>query len=271
MIILCTVSVIMGIYKMMNKESIVKLAIDSILNQTYKDFEFIICDDGSNDGTYEMVQNLIKNDKRVILIRNKENKGLAYSLNHCLSIAKGKYIARMDADDISMSNRFEKQVKFLDEHLEYAVVGCNMLYINENGIWGNRVLAEKPTKKSFLFTSPFAHPTVIMRKEILDLLNGYKVEKITRRLEDYDLFMRLYANGYKGYNMQEFLYQFREDNDAFKRRAYKYRWDEIQVRYRGFKALDLMPSGFLYVIKPLIIGLIPQVILAKLRKMRKEK
>lgn len=267
---MCTVSVIMGIYKMASKESIVKLAIDSILNQTYKDFEFIICDDGSDDGTYELVQNLIKKDDRVILIRNEKNRGLAYSLNHCLSIAKGKYIARMDADDISMPNRFEKQVKFLDEHLEYAVVGCNMLYINENGIWGNRVLAEKPIKDSFLFTSPFAHPTVIMRKEILDLLNGYKVEKITRRLEDYDLFMRLYANGYKGYNMQEFLYQFREDNDAFKRRAYKYRWDEVQVRYRGFKALGLMPKKFLYVIKPLIVGLIPQKILAKLRGFRKE-
>lgn len=110
-----------------------------------------------------------------------------------------------------------------------------------------------------------------MRKEILDKVNNYKVEEITCRAEDYDLFMRIYANGYKGYNMQEFLYQFREDNDAFKRRAYKYRWDEIQVRYRGFKALGLIPSSFLYVIKPLIIGLIPQVILAKLRKMRKEK
>ena len=143
---MCEVSIIMGIYKMIKKENLVKLAIDSILNQTYKDFEFIICDDGSNDGTYEMVQDLIKNDKRVILIKNDENKGLAYSLNHCLSIAKGKYIARMDADDISMPNRFEKQVKFLDEHLEYAVVGSNMLYINENGIWGNRILAEKPSK-----------------------------------------------------------------------------------------------------------------------------
>lgn len=270
MIVLCTVSVIMGIYKMRNKESIVKLAIDSILNQTYKDFEFIICDDGSNDGTYEMIKNLIRKDERVILIKNKENRGLAYSLNHCLSIAKGKYIARMDADDISMPNRFEKQVKFLDEHQEYAVVGSNMFYINENRIWGNRILAEKPTKKSFLFTSPFAHPTVIIRKEVLNFLNNYKVEKITRRLEDYDLFMRLYANGYKGYNMQEFLYQFREDNDAFKRRAYKYRWDEIQVRYRGFKELGLMPNGWIYVIKPLIVGLIPQKLLSKIRKYRNE-
>ena len=268
---MCKVSIIMGIYKMIEKENLVKLAIDSILNQTYKDFEFIICDDGSNDGTYEMVKNLTKNDSRVILIKNNQNKGLAYSLNHCLSIAKGKYIARMDADDISMPDRLEKQIKFLDQHLEYAVVGCNLLFIDDRDIWGKRLLAEKPTKKSFLFTSPFCHPAIVMRKEILDKVNNYKVEKITRRAEDYDLFMRIYANGYKGYNIQEFLYQFRENRDAFKRRAYKYRLDEVQIRYRGFKMLGLMPKGFLYVIKPLIVGLIPQVILSKMRKYRKEK
>lgn len=268
---MCKISIIMGIYKMINKRSIVELSINSILNQTYKDFEFIICDDGSNDGTYEMVQDLIKNDKRVILIKNDENKGLAYSLNHCLSIAKGKYIARMDADDISMPDRLEKQIGFLNEHLEYAMVGCNLLLINDKGIWGKRILAKKPTKKSFLFTSPYCHPAIVMRKEVLDKVNNYKVEKITRRAEDYDLFMRIYANGYKGYNMQEFLYQFREDHDAYKRRAYKYRIDDVQIRYRGFKALGLMPSGFLYVIKPLFVGLIPQKLLAKLRKMRREK
>lgn len=268
---MCKISIIMGIYKMINKRSIVELSINSILNQTYKDFEFIICDDGSNDGTYEMVQDLIKNDKRVILIKNNENKGLAYSLNHCLSIAKGKYIARMDADDISMPDRLEKQIEFLDEHLEYAMVGCNLLLINDKGIWGKRILAEKPTKKSFLFTSPFCHPAIVMRKDILDKVNNYRVEKITRRAEDYDLFMRIYANGYKGYNMQEFLYQFREDHDAYKRRAYKYRIDDVQIRYRGFKMLGLMPVGLLYVIKPLIVGLIPQVILSKMRRYRKEK
>lgn len=268
---MCKISIIMGIYKMINKRSIVELSINSILNQTYKDFEFIICDDGSNDGTYEMVQDLIKNDKRVILIKNNENKGLAYSLNHCLSIAKGKYIARMDADDISMPDRLEKQIGFLNEHLEYAMVGCNLLLINDKGIWGKRILAKEPTKKSFLFTSPYCHPAIVMRKEVLDKVNNYKVEKITRRAEDYDLFMRIYANGYKGYNMQEFLYQFREDNDAYKRRAYKYRIDDVQIRYRGFKMLGLMPVGLLYVVKPLIVGLIPQVILSKMRRYRKEK
>lgn len=262
---MCKISVIMGIYNMVNKKEMMRLAIESILDQTYKNFEFIICDDGSSDGTYDLLKEFSKKDKRIILLKNDKNRGLAYSLNNCLKFARGEYIARMDADDISMPNRLEKQIKFLDGHLEYAMVGCNLLLINDKGIWGKRILAEKPIKKSFLFTSPFCHPAIVMRKEILDKVNNYKVEKITRRAEDYDLFMRIYANGYKGYNMQEFLYQFREDEDAFKRRAYKYRWDEVQVRYRGFKSLGLIPFALPYVIKPLIVGLIPQKILSKIR------
>ena len=262
---MCKVSVIMGIYNMANKETIIKLAIKSILNQTYRDFEFIICDDGSNDDTYNVVKNIVKGDERVILLKNEKNKGLAYSLNRCIEKAKGKYIARMDSDDISESNRLEKQIQFLDAHSEYAMVGCNLLLINDKGIWGKRILAEKPNKKSFLFTSPFCHPAIVMRRKVLDNVNYYKVEKITRRAEDYDLFMRIYAKGYKGYNMQEFLYQFREDNDTYKRRAYKYRWDEFQIRYRGFKMLGLMPLAIPYVIKPLIVGIFPQKFLAKLR------
>lgn len=267
---MCKVSVIMGIYNMANKKNIVKLAIESILNQTYRDFEFIICDDGSNDDTYNVVKNIVKGDERVILLKNEKNKGLAYSLNRCIEKAKGKYIARMDSDDISESNRLEKQIQFLDAHSEYAMVGCNLLLINDKGIWGKRILAEKPNKKSFLFTSPFCHPAIVMRRKVLDNVNYYKVEKITRRAEDYDLFMRIYAKGYKGYNMQEFLYQFREDNDTYKRRAYKYRWDEFQIRYRGFKMLGLMPLAMPYVTKPLIVGLIPQKILVRLRRLRKE-
>ena len=263
---MCKVSVIMGVCNMANRKEILKLAIESILNQSYKDFEFIICEDGSKDGTYELVRMLTNHDKRVILLKNKKNKGLAYSLNKCIKISKGSYIARMDADDISERYRLEKQVNFLDNHLEYAMVGCNLLLINDKGIWSKRILIEKPTPKSFLFTSPFCHPAIIIRKDVLSKVNNYRVEKITRRAEDYDLFMRMYAKGYKGYNMQEFLYQFREDTSAYKRRAYKYRWDEVQIRYRGFKILGLMPWASLYVIKPLIVGLIPQKILGLFRK-----
>lgn len=258
------VSVIMGIYNS-NNEEMVKSAIDSILNQTFKDFEFIICDDGSTDGTYELVKRLTKHDDRVILIQNEKNSGLAYSLNHCLSIAKGEYIARMDADDISLPERLEEEVAFLDNNKEFAIVGCNVKFFNSNGIWGKRCLPEFPEKASFLFTSPFVHPSILIRAEVMTVLCGYRVEKETLRAEDYDLFMRMYSKGYKGYNLQAELYCFREDENAYKRRAYKYRLDEAKVRYKGFKSLGLMPRAIPYVIKPLIVGLLPQKFLSVLR------
>ncbi len=269
---MCKVSVIMGIYNMsMANKSIVKKAIDSILNQTFQDFEFIICDDGSTDDTYSFIKKITKHDKRVIIIKNKKNSKLAFSLNQCLKIAKGKYIARMDADDISLPTRLEKEVRFLDEHLEYDIVGCNLILINDKGKWGKRIFEERPVNKSFLFTSPFCHPAIVMRREALLKVGAYRVEKITRRLEDYDLFMRMYSYGYKGYNIPEFLYEFREDNTTYRRRAYKYRIDEVQIRYRGFKSLGLFPKGLIYVLKPLIVGCMPQKVLSILRRFRNER
>lgn len=258
------VSVIMGIYNTNNKV-MVKKAIDSIINQSFSDFEFIICDDGSSDNTYEIVKEIISNDKRCILIKNNRNMGLAYSLNNCLKITKGEYIARMDADDISMLDRFEKQVKFLDNNPQYAIVGGNAELFNEKGTYSERVMKEYPTKEDLLFGTIFIHPSIMMRKDVLLKLNGYRAVKETSRCEDYDLWLRLYTYGYKGYNIQENIYKFREDINAFKRRKYKYRIDEARVRYKGFKNLKLFPKGYIYVIKPLIVGLIPQKVLSILR------
>ena len=258
------VSVIMGIYNTNNKV-MVKKAIDSIINQSFSDFEFIICDDGSSDNTYEIVKEIISSDKRCILIKNNRNMGLAYSLNNCLKITKGEYIARMDADDISMLDRFEKQVKFLDNNPQYAIVGGNAELFNEKGTYSERVMKEYPTKEDLLFGTIFIHPSIMMRKDVLLKLNGYRAVKETSRCEDYDLWLRLYTYGYKGYNIQENIYKFREDINAFKRRKYKYRIDEAKVRYKGFKNLKLFPKGYIYVIKPLIVGLIPQKVLSILR------
>lgn len=259
------VSVIMGIYNS-NQEPILRLAVESILNQTLQNFEFIICDDGSIDGTYELVYQLTQCDKRVILLKNEKNKGLAFSLNRCLELAKGKYIARMDADDISSIDRLEKQISFLEKYQEYSMVGCNADLINDQGIWGRRIYKKNPTKKDFLFNSPFMHPTILIRREVLISLNGYRVAKETLRMEDYDLFMRMYASGYKGCNLQKFLYQFREDQDTYKRRKYKYRFHEVIIRYQGFKKLGMLLIGIPYVLKPLIVGLIPHALLKKLRR-----
>src|SRR5690625_1613346 len=117
-----TVSVIMGVY---NSEKTIERCINSILEQSYKKWELIICDDGSSDSTYEIVKSFTDRFSNIVLIKNNTNKGLAYSLNRCLDVARGEYIARMDADDIAISNRFQKQVDFLNANPEYDVVGSS--------------------------------------------------------------------------------------------------------------------------------------------------
>ena len=108
-----TISVLMGLYNTKNKDYLEK-SLNSILNQTYKDFEFIICNDGSTNNCISWAKEIVGSDNRVIFLDNKSNRGLAYSLNRCLEISKGKYIARMDDDDISHLNRFEKQLEYLE-------------------------------------------------------------------------------------------------------------------------------------------------------------
>lgn len=259
------ISVIMGIYNTNNK-TMVEAAVDSILQQTFKDFEFIICDDGSIDGTYDLIQQLAKKDDRIVIIKNEKNQGLAAALNHCLKISKGEYIARMDADDISLPTRLSEMLEFLVKKPQYAFVGCCAYLFNDKGIWGRRLLKEEPEKKDFLFGTPFIHPTIIIRKDVLVSVGGYRVSKETLRAEDYDLFMRLYAKDYTAYNLQKYLYEFREDNNTYKRRSFSYRLGETKVRLNGFRALKLMPVGYLYIVKPLIVGLIPQLLLKYLRK-----
>jgi hypothetical protein len=102
--------------------------------------------------------------------------------------------------------------------------------------------------------------------EVLRKIGGYRISCETRRMEDYDMFMRLYYNNYLGYNMQKYLYYYREDNLSFNKRKYRYRIDEAIVRYKGFKSLHLLPRGYFYIIKPLIVGIIPLRILRKLKR-----
>ena len=121
------ISVLMGIY---NCASTLVEALDSLENQTYKDFKIILCDDGSKDNTLQVAQDYAKRFDNVIVIQNGRNKGLNYTLNHCLKYADTEYVARMDGDDISLPTRFEKEIAFLDAHPEYAVVSAPMIYFD---------------------------------------------------------------------------------------------------------------------------------------------
>lgn len=260
------ISVIMGVYNPRNKE-IFNKAIQSVLNQSYEDIEVIICDDGSNAETRNFLNEALLKDPRIVLIHNDKNSGLAYSLNHCLAVAKGEYIARMDDDDISDTQRFEEELRFLEAHPEIGWVGCNADLIDgEGNIWGKCTMTEYPTKDDLLFNSPFIHPTVLFRRNVLEDANGYAVSRHTRRTEDYDLWMRLYAMGHRGANLQKRLFQYREDEFAYTKRKYTYRIDEAIVRYHGFSRLKLFPKAWLYVVKPLLVGLIPGVVLRKMKK-----
>lgn len=259
------VSIIMGVYNIPSSD-ILKKSINSILNQTYKNIEFIIIDDGSTNDTFEWAKKFTSNDKRVILYRNKENQGLTKTLNIALKHATGDYIARMDGDDFCELNRIEKQVKFLEDNKEYSLVASNIKLFDEKGVWGERKNNEVINKEDFLFTSPIPHPTILTYKWCFDKVNGYKEIWYTNRNEDYDIFMRMFANNIRMYVIQQDLYFYREDKTCYNKRKYKYRICEFMVRLKGFYQLKLYPKAIPYVIKPLIVGLIPQKVLKKMRK-----
>lgn len=256
------VSVIMGVY---NGAKRITNAVNSLLNQSFSDFEIIICDDGSTDNTYDVVKKLTEIDNRIILIKNNRNQGLATSLNNCLNIASGDFIARMDDDDISHPTRFEKQVDFLNEHPEYALVGTSRNFYDDAGVWGRMVVEGEPSKLDIFLGKSFAHPTVMMRKEALIDVGGYTTKGVGRT-EDYDLWCKFYAKGYKGYNMSEVLLDYYQSRQSYSKRKYKYRINEFKLRKKWRKELNLPFKYDIHTYKPLFVGLIPAVLMNKYHK-----
>lgn len=184
------VSVIMPAY---NAEKYIAQAIESILGQSYRDMEFIILNDCSMDRTEEII--LSYQDSRIVYLKNERNMGVAATLNKGMAAAKGCYIARMDADDISLPQRLEKQVAFLDAHPAAAVVGTDLERFGEGIPSQIRRFSGDPAqmKVDLLFACGLAHPSVMMRREAVEALGGYDME--FEGLEDYELWCRMAAQG----------------------------------------------------------------------------
>lgn len=253
------ISVIMGVYNSQS-EYMLRRAINSIRNQTFTDFEFIICNDCS---TKSFISDVLKEyemmDGRIRVINNKTNLGLAASLNHCLQYAKGKYIARQDDDDISLPTRLEKQRDFLDGNQDnYALVSCNIILIDNNGIWGKQNLKEYPKVNDLMYGTTYVHPALMLRKDAMDKVGNYTVKDITKRTEDYDLYMKLAEAGYNGKNIQEYLFIYFQGIETYNKQLFKYRIDEYKLKKHWFKRLKLYPKGLIYLIKPLISGICPK-------------
>ena len=228
------VSIIMGIY---NCAATLPEAIDSILTQTFSDWQLILCDDGSKDNTYTVAKTYQeKFPDKIFLIQNEQNMGLNHTLNRCLQAATGEYVARMDGDDISLPTRLEKEVAFLDTHPEYAIVSTPMIFFDESGDWGRSYAIEKPTKRDFIKHSPVhCHAPCMIRKEAYLAVGGYTEDKRMLRFEDVNLWYKLYARGYAGYNLDEPLYKMRDDRAAASRRSFKSRMNAVYVMYEGFR------------------------------------
>lgn len=253
----------MGIY---NCASTLEQAVDSIKNQTYENWELILCDDGSTDNTYEVAQKLAKTDERIKLIKNDCNCGLNQTLNNCLALADGEYVARMDGDDDCLSSRFEKQVSFLKEHPEYQIVSSAMTLFDENGEWGQKNVIEQPMAKDVVTGNPICHAPVMMYRQCMESVGGYTVDSRMIRVEDVNLWIKLYVQGYRCYNIQEPLYRMRNDKNAFSRRKYKYRINSTYVRIQGCKMLHLGLVCYVKALRPMIIGLVPARLRQMLRK-----
>lgn len=262
------ISVIMGVY---NDKKYLNDAIDSILNQTCKDFEFLICNDCSEDDDIQKILDSYRlSDSRVKLLKNDVNSGLAASLNRCLQLAEGEYIARMDSDDISEPDRFEKQIDFLNANPNYDICSGKIHFIDDNGIWGELNRNGEVSLYDVYKGGAFVHPAVMMRKEALTAVGGYTSDKLTRRAEDYDLWCKMYLNGSIGYNMDEFLLLYREDSNSYKKRKLSTRIEKCRLSHYWRKRLGLSLKWEYYSIRPIIAGLVPKKILL-LRRKRKGK
>lgn len=237
------ISVIMGIY---NCADTLPEAIDSIIAQTYENWELIMCDDASSDQTYHIAkQYQEKYPGKIKLLHNDVNSKLAYSLNRCLEFATGQFVARMDGDDLSTPDRFEKEIAYLKTHLDVQLVGTAMQQFDENRV-KMRVIykPEHPDRWTLHKQIPFHHATIMTYKYVYDALGGYTVTERTNRAQDYDLWFRFYAANYVGANLKEVLYYVREDIKAIKRRTFKVRWNALKTTQYGYRLLGYPKRWF---------------------------
>jgi len=198
------ISVLMAVY---NVESYVVEALTSIRAQTVTDIEIVVVDDGSTDGTLRIVEQMASCDSRIVIVRSAKNQGLWHALNHGLGFCHALYIARMDGDDIALPTRLEKQLQFLEDNPDIALVGCSTSAIDELGqpIPGLSVslkpITQESVTKTMLLAPPCSH-IWLARRQVYDTLSGYREISVA---EDYDFLLRAITAGYCISNLPESL------------------------------------------------------------------
>jgi len=261
------VSVIMCTY---NDSQYIGEAIKSVLASSFTDFEFIICDDASTDDTPEIIKSF--KDKRIKYIRNETNLRPAASRNRCFHEAKGDYIMQLDSDDIALPNRIQLQVDYLDNFPDVPFCGGWARVIDENGEHLRDFFhSENVTLKDIFVSDSYINPAVMFRREKILHVDGYTTG--FGRSEDLDLWLKLYASGIEGKNIQDYLIEYRETKAGLYKSKFKHRVEAYKILRHWKKKLRLGFKYNVYAFRQIILGLAPKwfVIRIKRRKAKKFK
>lgn len=252
------VSVIMPTF---NSARFIKDAVDSILFQTFQDFEFIIIDDVSTDGTLEILSGYAQKDNRIRIIKNERYMGLIFSLNSGIRECVGEYIARMDSDDIAIRDRLEKQVAIMDANSDICVLGGALTYIDASG--NELGVVRHCDLNGNLKGCPLLHPTVIIRRSTLIQNDFYYLEKY-RFAEDYFLWLQISKKG-RISAINDVVIKYRLNNNAAKIRHLKrILWATLRVKKDAIFTLNIMPTfkDLMIMLSEFILFLLPaQIIL----------
>ncbi len=262
------VSVLMGVRYQQDDLYLLKRSIESILSQSFSNFEFLICEQDSTLNAKRYLQELERKESRVRLIDGRGADTLAAKLNRCIDAARGVYFARQDDDDTSDPMRFQLQMDYLAQHREAAFTGSVAQLEQDGTVIGIRKLPEEPQIRDFLFVQPFLHPTLLFRADVFDSGIRYNESQRCAGCEDYDLLLRLYERGAVGRNLQTPCFTYTLPPGGVSNRSWTMRRNEVYTRWERFKSLGLLPGAMPYVIKPLVVGMIPKGILGKLKEIR---
>jgi glycosyltransferase involved in cell wall biosynthesis len=234
-----------------------KLAIESILKQSFQDFEFLIFDDASSDGSSSVLAEYAKRDSRIKILTNQQNMGLGYNLARGVELARGYWIARMDADDIALDNRLELQMAYVRQNSNIDILGGYALDIDENGhfLSERRVPTTHEEILKLIWTNPFIHGTVLLRRDAILKIGSYS-SKIRKR-QDYELWFRCARTGLKFANLPVPLISYRFTEKTFKRNNLQVLIPQVLMGWQGCWMVKAHPIAYIGVTKPLILGLLP--------------
>jgi len=254
------VTVLMGVFNGLPR---LESAIRSIQAQTCRDFEFLIVDDGSTDGSRELIRQAAESDPRIRLVVNHTNQGLGAVLNRGVAEAPGEFIARMDADDFSLPQRLETQLRFFRAHPETDVVGSYALDIDARGhvVRERRVPVTHERIVELVWSNPFIHATVMFRRDAILRVGSYSAR--LRRRQDYDLWFRCVGAGLKFANIPVPLVHYHFSDETLRRNNVRAMLDQVGIGLRGCRLVRAPFSAYAATCLPLLEAALPRPLRTK--------